>query len=1087
MNEPTTPPTTAPPIAFDAVVFDMDGVVTDTARLHALAWQWVFDDVLPRLAPEWPDADVSPFDPELDYLRHIDGRPREDGVRAFLLSRGIQLPHEPVTDAAPAPSTVTTATATATRPAPTCVLEVGALKQQAFDDVLTAHGVTPFADAVHLLDRLGAAGVPVALVTSSRNAPAVLAAAGLTERFAAKVDGNDLITLDIPGKPDPAMFLEAARRLGIAPSRAVVFEDAEAGVRAAQDGGFGLVVGVARHNDGHGNRLLSAGADVVVAEVTGIDLAEPPRAFEHGWAPSGSSEPWLLRYEGYDPATEGQREALCTLGNGYIATRGAGEEAVADGIHYPGTYFAGVYNRVRTPLPGRVVEDEHLVNAPNWLPITASIDGGEWMRPTQRNCSDYVQELDLRTGILSRSMRITDDAGRRTRIISRRFVSQHSNHYGCQITSYIAENWTGTLTVRSAIEGRVANRNVAEYNLLEDHHLVPVSAEAIDNEHLLLQSRTNQSGVTIAIGVRNRIAVDGEWITPTPRPVPAPGYIGHEYDVTMERGTTVTVEKVALFSSSRDRALSEPGYATLAWLRRVGSSVDLEAEHRAAWARLWSEFEVAIDGDEQQSLALNVNTFHVLQTVAAADPDLDAGMPARGLHGEGYRGHIFWDEIFVYPILTMRRPDLSRALLSYRHRRLGEARSAAAAEGHRGAMFPWQSGIDGREETPTHLYNVRNARWMPDRSHRQRHVGLAIAYGVWQYIEVTDDHEFLLNRGLELLVEVSRFFASLATYDPETDRYSIDGVMGPDEFHDGYPGAAEGGLRDNAYTNVLTSWVLQRTLDAIAMVELRTYHPVWLRLRLTQRERDQWRYMASRLRVVFHEDGVISQFDGYEELREFDWEGYRAKYERIGRLDLILNAEGDTTNNYRLSKQPDTLMLFYLFGAEEVRELLANLGYEFPPDAMVRTKDFYTRRSTHGSTLSNVVHSWVAARGNRPESWQFLIQALDSDLADIQGGTTREGVHLGAMAGSVDMVVRCYTGLEFRGDALWFNPVLPRELNRVRFQMYYRRQPIQVDITRDRMRLTLAPSDAEPVLVRTPGRAARLTAGETRDFTLSTE
>src|SRR5690606_29514551 len=206
--------------------------------------------------------------------------------------------------------------------------------------------------------------------------------------------------------------------------------------------------------------------------------------------------------------------------------------------------------------------------------------------------------------------------------------------------------------------------------------------------------------------------------------------------------------------------------------------------------------------------------FHVLQTVAAADPDLDAGMPARGLHGEGYRGHIFWDEIFVYPILTMRRPDLSRALLSYRHRRLGEARSAAAAEGHRGAMFPWQSGIDGREETPTHLYNVRNARWMPDRSHRQRHVGLAIAYGVWQYIEVTDDHEFLLNRGLELLVEVSRFFASLATYDPETDRYSIDGVMGPDEFHDGYPGAAEGGLRDNAYTNVLTSWVLQRTLEA---------------------------------------------------------------------------------------------------------------------------------------------------------------------------------------------------------------------------------------------------------------------------------
>ena len=204
----------------------------------------------------------------------------------------------------------------------------------------------------------------------------------------------------------------------------------------------------------------------------------------------------------------------------------------------------------------------------------------------------------------------------------------------------------------------------------------------------------------------------------------------------------------------------------------------------------------------------------------------------------------------------------------------------------------------------------------------------------------------------------------------------------------------------------------------------------------------------------------------------------------LGRLDLILNAEGDSANNYRLSKQADVLMLLYLFSAEELREQLEALGYELSPEAVVRTVDFYSARSTHGSTLSNVVHSWVEARRDRERSWHFLGRALASDLADIQGGTTHEGIHLGAMAGSVDMVLRCYSGLEIRDDVLWLHPVLPAELDEVAFSINYRDQPIRLELTPTTLRLRLRAGGAAPIVVRVEGREARLSPGETRDFPL---
>jgi hypothetical protein len=222
--------------------------------------------------------------------------------------------------------------------------------------------------------------------------------------------------LALSGKPAPDAFLEAARRLEVEPSRAVVVEDAMAGVTAGRAGGFGSVIGVDR--GGRSLALRQAGADVVVTSLAQVQVAtEPPSA-------------WSLVFDGFDPAKEGIREALCTLGNGYFATRAAAPGAAADGVHYPGTYLAGGYNRLDTDVAGRVVENEDLVNLPNWLAVQFRIADEDWFDARTVTILAYRQELDLRRGLLLRTVRFEDGEGRRSTLEERRLVSMADMHLG---------------------------------------------------------------------------------------------------------------------------------------------------------------------------------------------------------------------------------------------------------------------------------------------------------------------------------------------------------------------------------------------------------------------------------------------------------------------------------------------------------------------------------------------------------------------------------------------------------------------------------------------------------------------------------
>ncbi|WP_330327443.1 glycoside hydrolase family 65 protein [Streptomyces pseudovenezuelae] len=781
-------------------------------------------------------------------------------------------------------------------------------------------------------------------------------------------------------------------------------------------------------------------------------------------------------YEGYVPADERLRESLCTLGNGRFATRGALPECAADEVHYPGTYVAGCYNRLTSEVSGRQVENEDMVNVPNWLPLRFRLPGGPWLTPDTAPVLDHRMDLHLSSGLLERRTRYGLGAGRELSVRQQRLVHMADPHLAALRTEFTAHGFSGVLEVESALDGGVTNSGVARYRDLNGRHLTHVHTGTATPDTVWLRCRTSTSD--IRIGMAARLTAQ------------APVTAGHEdlravhrLALELARGRTVTVDKTVALHTSHDPAISDPLNAAVDRAGRVPGFDELLASHLTAWDHLWRRADLDVPGEAGRILRLHL--FHVLQTLSPHTADLDVGVPARGLHGEAYRGHVFWDELFVLPYLNLHFPEVSRALLRYRHRRLEQACTAARKAGHRGAMYPWQSGSDGREETQRLHLNPRSGRWLPDHSHLQHHVGSAIAYNVWQYCQASGDTEFLHTKGAEMLLQIARFWADSAVYDAGLGRHRIKGVVGPDEYHDAYPGAADPGLDDNAYTNVTAAWVLTRALELTASLPEPRRRELLERTGLDGGELEQWEDVSRTLHVPFHA-GVVSQFEGYGDLAELDWAAYREKYGDIRRLDRILEAEGDTVNRYQASKQADVLMLGCLFAPAELHSLFLRLGYRLDEDTWLRTVDHYLHRTSHGSTLSGLVHGWILARARRAEAWKFCQEALRGDIADVQGGTTGEGIHLGAMAGTLDLVQRGLTGLETRQGALWLDPVPLPELSSYGFALRYQGHwGVRLRLERGQLEIAVPSSDRSPIDVRLPDRSVCLQPGETGHLVLT--
>ena len=801
---------------------------------------------------------------------------------------------------------------------------------------------------------------------------------------------------------------------------------------------------------------------------------------------SDSADDFVLVYDGFDPVEEGLRETLTSTGNGYFCIRGAAEWEDSDDVHYPGTYAHGVYNRQTTILGGNPVPNEDLVNLPNCSSLKLRVEGEEPIRLANVELLAYRHAYDFRHALLTRELRFRDRGGRETSLRSRRFVSMGRMHMSAVAWELVAENWSGRVEVLSALDGLVVNRGVVRYQALEGRHHDPQGARVFAPDVIALKARTRQSRIEIAQAARTRVYRGEEELAVARSTHQMEDHVHQVLAFDVQQGAPIRIEKMVALYTSRDRAISEPlGNAGKSAVRYPTFAEAFEG-HAHAWDELWELCDVRLPRERRVQFLLRLHISHLLQTCSRLTPHHDAGVPARGLNGEAYRGHVFWDELYIYPFLNYRLPEITRGLLMYRYRRIGQARAGAEAAGFRGAMYPWQSGSDGEEETQVIHLNPLSGRWEPDFSHNQRHVGAAIFYNVWQYYQVTHDVDFLRDHGAEMMLEIARFWSSIAHFNADRDRWEIHGVMGPDEFHEKYPGATEGGLRNNAYTNVIVAWICETAQKVLDLLPASRRDVLRVRVGLRDDEIRRWEEMSRRMFVPFHGEGIISQFEGYEDLQELDWEDYRARHGNIQRLDRILRAEGEDPDRYKLAKQADTVMLFFLFSQDELRRLFEQLGYEYTDDTARRTIDYYDRRTSHGSTLSFITHAGVLAGIDPESSWQRFLVALESDIGDIQGGTTKEGIHLGVMAGTLDLVQRAYLGTAIRDNVLYFNPVLTDRLDGLLLPMQFRRTPITVSLNGAELTVAaLADGESEPIRVGVGDDVRDLVGGDSATFTIA--
>ncbi len=1017
----------------DAVIFDLDGVITNSTPLHSMAWKRMFDDYLKIYAKD-TNTPFREFTHEEDYLFYIDGKPRYVGVKSFLESRGINLPYG---DPSQEPNQET-------------ICGLGNQKNEIYNQLVTDKGVEIYATSIEFIHELKDAGIPLGLATSSKNAERILELTGLIDLFQTRIDGVVSAELGLEGKPAPDIFQTACDRLGAEYDHSVIIEDANSGVQAGYQGHFGLVLGVARENNAE--ELEIHGADLVVNDLLEINLRDLQSWFSEGKQKKG----WSIEYLLYNSIEEGTREALCAVGNGYFATRGAMEEIPANlDENYPGTYIAGLYNSLDSNIAGRTISNEDFVNCPNWLPITFRIDSGDWFNPLQVNILEFHRKLDFKTGILSRTMVVRDQDGKQTRIQSSRLASMANPHLAAIQYIITPLNYTGKFTIRTDIDGSVKNQGVKRYRELNSQHLTQLDTGGEKNTSYI-SVETNQSHIQIGIASKLRVTLGEKEVFPEYIPGNEHGKASTSFEIEARSDSPLCIEKLVAIHSSNVPGINDPLQTAKDELLKQKDFNQIQSESERAWNDLWGKIDIKITGDRLVQKMIRLHLYHSLISVSPHTAGLDAGISARGLTGEAYRGHVFWDELYIMPFYDLQFANTARSALMYRYNRLSAAQESAGKNGLPGAQYPWQSGNSGQEETQSLHLNPISGEWGPDHSHFQRHVSLAIAYNLWNYYWITKDEEFIIQSGAEMLFSICQYWVGISEYNPNTNRFNINRVMGPDEFHESDPDSGQPGVSNNAYTNLMVVWTINRAFDIYLILPQKEKNKILKKLEISQKDLDTWKEISEHMAVPISKEGILEQFQGYFDLKELNWEHYKSTYQDIHRLDRILKAEGLSPNSYKVAKQADALMIFYNLSEKTISTLLDQLGYGHPGTILDANLHYYLQRTSHGSTLSRLVHAYLAhIAGHHDLSWKLYQESLRSDYIDIQGGTTREGIHLGVMTGTVLFLIRAYAGLDWTDEHIHLNPALPPGWKRMEFNLSFRGLRYYFDISPQQVKVKI--------------------------------
>ncbi|HDT15731.1 MAG TPA: glycoside hydrolase family 65 protein [Firmicutes bacterium] len=777
---------------------------------------------------------------------------------------------------------------------------------------------------------------------------------------------------------------------------------------------------------------------------------------------------WLLSYNSYVPEEERLRETLTAVGNGYFASRGSFPGSKFEGsTHYPGTYIANVYNKIPTRIYGKDIYNNDLVNCPNWLPVYFSLDGSDVINPLKQKMINYRHALNIKEAFNSREMVFEHQGGKKTALKTKTAASMKRPHLAALYYSITPQNYSGEVEITAALDGTVANMGVERYRKLNNKHLAPVE-ERYEHEGALLITRTTASKIKIFTAAKCRITCEGKPVDFIKKKERKPGYISEKFIFDAKEGKEYVLEKAVCIYTSQDTDSRDPEKDCISFLEKDTGFDEIKEENAKEWENLWNAADIRIKGDDFAQKSLRLHAYHLLVTASRHNIHIQAGLPARGLHGEAYRGHVFWDELFTMSFYTYTFPSVCRGHLMYRYKLLDAARDYARENGYEGAMFPWQTADTGEEETQVIHYNPVSEKWDPDLSRRQRHVSIAIGYNVLRYLSVSGDEEFFHKYGAEMMIEIARFWASIARKE-EDGRYHIKGVMGPDEFHEKYPDSEEPGLNDNAYTNITAGWFLERAAELVRELPKEVIESIRKKIGFDARETDKWLKTASNIYVPMKKDGLIEQFEGFMNLKEIDFGKYSKKHGDISRMDRILKAEDDTPDRYQVIKQADVLMTFYVVPLPDVLHTMQKNGYDIenPYEFLKTNYDYYLKRCSHGSTLSYIIHAHIMKDmpESRQQMFEFFRRALESDIYDTQGGTTAEAIHCGVMAGTIKMAVEVFGGITIRQGEITVNPALPDQWEGLEFQLKVHGAIFDFSISREAIRVKASMSGDEKVKI----------------------
>lgn len=761
-------------------------------------------------------------------------------------------------------------------------------------------------------------------------------------------------------------------------------------------------------------------------------------------------EPWTITETEFKREYNYRNETVFALSNGYIGTRGTFEEAYPFDIDtgLEGNFINGFYESEKIRYGeanfGSPLFSQSLLNVPNLKETRVCLDG-EWFDMEAGSVEGYERTLDMKGAELIRRLTFTSPKGKKAKFIIRRLVSFELKHIMAIRYEVTPLNFSGEIRFLSRLQADVEN-HTRKTNPIVDYgpfgrHLEQVKLWG-DEKYLYYEGITKNSRLGMGCGSNHRILGGSAGCEPQngEREIKI-GELDAELTLSVwgEAGHPLALEKMVCYVKESDIAQdSNLEDFVLSELQKAEDRTyeGLAESQRAYMESFWETADIHIQGEDSDALqqGLRFNLFHVFQS---AGRDGRTGMGAKGLSGEGYEGHYFWDtEMYVLPVLVYTEPDTAKRLLDYRYGTLDAARERARILGHeKGALFPWRT-ING-EEASTY-YPLGTAQY---------HINADIAYALSLYLQVTGDIGFLKEKGAEILIETARVWADVGSFAPcKGGRYCICCVTGPDEYNV---------LSDNNfYTNLMARENLR---DAVRAAEyLEQYAPECLtvlkeRLDFSMDELKLWKEIIEKMYFPYDEEREVYPLDDGFMMRK-PWD--ESKIPKEKRAWLYENYHPLFIMRHRMSKQADAVLGMYLhsecFREEEIR----------------RNYDFYQEVTLHHSSLSTCIFGIVACDiGYHDEAYTYFSQSARMDLDDYHNNLYA-GIHAANMAGTWQAVVNGFAGLRCQKGCLRFKPSIPGEWESYSFKLRYQGALLKVKVTKTQAEFVLEKGEGIVFYVR---------------------